>query len=230
MKMNILSIAVSGILTLMISPLVSNCQVKDIEGRSYKICTVRSKQYSTVYQFTAENLATATFANGDKILHAVTNEEWVNANLAKTPAWCYYNNDPLNGTTYGKLYNWYAVQDTRNIAPEGWQVADYNLWSIVQEILGKDSLVIRLKSTTGWEEDGSGTNESGFNVLPGGFRSSDGSFKSMNMFTYFWTDNRTKDGQSAGAIGIGYKMTNAFVVQDIPFNRGFYVRCVKRRW
>jgi len=228
MKKNILNIAVLGIIAILINPSIANCQVKDIEGRSYKICTVKSKKYTSIDQYTAENLATGTFANGDKILHAATNEEWVKANLAKTPAWCYYNNDPLNGEKYGKLYNWYAVQDSRNLAPAGWKVADYIDWSIVKEVLGKDSLVIRLKSTTGWEGNGSGTNESGFNVLPGGFRSGDGSFKSINMFTYFWTNDQPEDEELGVAIGISYLMTSTFVTQNIPYDRGFYVRCSKK--
>ena len=69
-----------------------------------------------------ENLNVSTFRNGDPIPEAKTAEEWKAAGAAKQPAWCYYDNDPKNGAKYGKLYNWYAVNDPRGLAPVGWHV------------------------------------------------------------------------------------------------------------
>jgi uncharacterized protein (TIGR02145 family) len=66
----------------------------------------------------AENLDGYRFRNGDPIPEARTKEEWSKA----SPAWCYYENDPENGTKYEKLYNWYALVDPRGLAPEGWHV------------------------------------------------------------------------------------------------------------
>lgn len=65
-----------------------------------------------------KNLDVATFRNGDSIPQAKTNEEWEKAAENQQPAWCYYNNDPANGAKYGKLYNWYAVNDSRGLAPD----------------------------------------------------------------------------------------------------------------
>lgn len=65
------------------------------------------------------NLNADKFRNGDDIPHANTPELWKKAGKDGTPAWCYYDNNPANGEKYGKLYNWYAVNDPRGLAPEG---------------------------------------------------------------------------------------------------------------
>ncbi len=70
----------------------------------------------------AENLNTSSFLNGDIISEAKIHEEWQIAANKRKPAWCYYQNDPKNGEKYGKLYNFYAVLDSRGIAPYDWQV------------------------------------------------------------------------------------------------------------
>ena len=65
------------------------------------------------------NLDVTTFRNLDRIMEAKTDEEWIKAGEQGIPAWCYYNNDPANNELFGKLYNWYAVNDKRGLAPEG---------------------------------------------------------------------------------------------------------------
>lgn len=67
-----------------------------------------------------KNLNVDKFRNGDPIPEAKTDEEWIKAGENKQPAWCYYENDPANGEKYGKVFNWYAVNDPRGLAPEGW--------------------------------------------------------------------------------------------------------------
>jgi uncharacterized protein (TIGR02145 family) len=83
-----------------------------------------------------KNLDVATFRNGDAIPEAKTNEEWVAAGENKQPAWCYYENDPMNGTNYGKLYNWYAVNDKRGLAPAGCHVPTDQEWTVLSTFLG----------------------------------------------------------------------------------------------
>jgi len=78
----------------------------------------------------AENLNVNKFRNGDAILEAKTKEEWKKANENKQPAWCYYNNDPAKGEKYGKLYNWYAVNDSRGLAPKGCHVPSTDEYEI----------------------------------------------------------------------------------------------------
>ena len=97
----------------------------------------------------AENLNVPTFRNGDLIPEAKTNEEWGKAEKEGKPAWCYYDNDPKNGAKYGKLYNWYAVNDSRGLAPDGWHICTYAEWSTLINHLGDDAGK-KMKSTTGW--------------------------------------------------------------------------------
>jgi uncharacterized protein (TIGR02145 family) len=100
----------------------------------------------------AENLNVDKFRNGDPIPQAKTLEEWDSAREKKQPAWCYYNNEPANGMKYGKLYNWYAVNDERGLAPEGWHIPSDAEWTILTNFLGGEKVAgKKLKSTTGWE-------------------------------------------------------------------------------
>ena len=141
-----------------------------------------------------------TFRNGDPILHAVTEEEWKQAGENKTPAWCYYDNDPAKGETYGKLYNWYAVSDPRGLAPEGWHVPSDGEWEILTDHLGGKVIAgSQMKSTSGWDdyddgedddddgESGNGNNESGFSGLPGGFCYVNGPFFGIGKNGFWWS-------------------------------------------
>jgi len=133
-----------------------------------------------------ENLNVNKFRNGDPIPQAKTAEEWKKAGENKQPAWCYYNNDPANGAKYGKLYNWHAVSDPRGLAPEGWRIPSDAEWYRLTEYLG-DEAGIKMKTKEGWEEDGNGTNESGFSGLPGGYRYPNGTFLNLDRYGFWWS-------------------------------------------
>jgi uncharacterized protein (TIGR02145 family) len=98
-----------------------------------------------------QNLNVNTFKNGDPIPQAKTNEEWEQAGKKKQPVWCYYDNDPKNGAKYGKLYNWYAVNDKRGLAPNGWHVPTDAEWTILETFLGTEAGK-KMKSTSGWKD------------------------------------------------------------------------------
>lgn len=100
----------------------------------------------------AQNANVERFRNGDFIQEAKTNQEWMKAFDNRQPAWCYYNNDPSQGTKHGKLYNWYAVNDPRGLAPLGWHVPDNNEWSFLIEYLGGDYVAgTKMKNIDGWQ-------------------------------------------------------------------------------
>lgn len=82
------------------------------------------------------NMNVSFFRNGDLIPQARTNEEWNRARENKQPAWCFYENDPANGVKYGKLYNWYAVNDPRGLAPVGYHIPSNAEWTILVNYLG----------------------------------------------------------------------------------------------
>lgn len=140
----------------------------------------------------AKNLNIDRFTNGDLIPEAKTAEEWKRAGENKQPAWCYYNNELSNGHTLGKLYNWYAVSDARGLAPIGWHIASDAEWRILTDYLGgKVTAGPQVKSTSGWNGNGNGNNNSGITGLPGGNRSSSGSFTTLGAWGCWWTSTET---------------------------------------
>ena len=98
----------------------------------------------------AENLNVSTFRNGDPIPQANTAEEWAKADENQQPAWCYYENNAENGKTYGLLYNWYAVNDKRGLAPAGYHIPTDVEWSTLTTYLGVQVAGAKMKSTNGW--------------------------------------------------------------------------------
>jgi len=123
-------------------------------------------------QWMVENLTVSTFRNGDFIPEVKTFTDLHNFESDGKPAWCYYNSDPQNGNKYGKLYNWYAVNDPRGLAPKGWHVPSDVEWKILIDYLGGSSVAggkMKENGTNHWENPNIGaTNESGFSALPGG--------------------------------------------------------------
>lgn len=141
-------------------------------------------------KWSAKNLDVSNFRNGDPIPEAKTEEEWKNAGKNKAPAWCYYDNDPGNGVKYGKLYNQYAVQDNRGLAPKGWHVMTSEEWGEVINFIGDYEDLSPLRSIDGWENNGNGSDVFSINILPAGSRSSEGIFGGEFVFAYFWVRDR----------------------------------------
>jgi uncharacterized protein (TIGR02145 family) len=178
----------------------------------------------------AENLNVSHFRNGDPIQQVKNNAEWEDAGARGQPAWCYYNNDPVMGEKYGKLYNLDAINDPRGLAPEGWSIPTEAQWKELSDFLGGENMAgLKMKSTTSWNADGSGNNESGFTGLPGGNRNSDGSFWFEGEYGYWWS--RTSVGRQPGAIA------RIRVINNYSDNlrgdggyrlSGLSVRCIKK--
>ncbi len=99
-------------------------------------CQIENKRQIGTQIWMMENLNTDTFQNGDLIMEAKSWFEWNFANIHCQPAYCYFNDDVKNGLKYGKLYNWYAVNDRRGLAPVGWHVPSYNEWNVLFEEIG----------------------------------------------------------------------------------------------
>lgn len=177
------------------------------------------------------NLNVSTFRNGDSIPEARTKEAWREASNKRKPAWCYYNNDPANGEKYGKLYNWYAVNDSRGLAPEGWRIPSDTDWNqLVLFLGGKKGAGAKLKSTSGWKGEGNGTNSSNFAGLSCGarglefFGGKDG-FQGMGKFGIFWstTQHTTVD---INVFTLSCKHDDLFYSFGDPSD-GLSVRCIK---
>lgn len=179
-----------------------------------------------------KNLNVVCFRNGDSIPEARTQEEWDSAGKMGKPAWCYYDNDIANGKKYGKLYNWYAVNDPRGLAPAGWHVATFDEWDtlvcVVNPATGKErnTAAATLKSKNDWTEGGNGTNASGFNGLPAGCRSDH--FLTQGALANWWCTVDGKYGEHD--YGWGWRLINneTYATSFVDDKEcGNSVRCVK---
>ena len=173
--------------------------------------------------WTTKNLDVATYRNGDVIPQVQDNTAW--ANLT-TGAWCYYANNTANGTTYGKLYNWYAVNDSRGLAPTGYHIPTDAEWTILINYLGGELVAgTKMKSNTGWENDGNGTNSSAFAGLPGGYRSFLEYFYNIGAYGYWWSSS---ERYTDGAWSRSLYSSDGSVFRDFNVKQGgFSVRCLR---
>ena len=175
------------------------------------------------------NLDVDHFRNGDIIPEAKSTEEWVKAGSEGNPAWCYPGNDPSNGIKYGKLYNWYTVNDSRGLAPDGWHIPSQDEWSLLIQFLGgHEKAGLKLKSATDWKDNKNGTNESGFNGLPCGGRFGDGGIGSIGAQGYWWTCT-VWDSDNAVHIALyswGDAVSIGALTKDSKY-AGYSVRCIK---
>lgn len=169
----------------------------------------------------SKNLNVTKFRNGDPIPHAKTAQDWIKASKNKQPAWCFYENDSSDKN--GRLYNWYAVNDPRGIAPEGWRVASDEDWILLAKSLGNHRVGYKLKSKNGWGNGFNGSNESGLNFQYGGMRSDyRGQFENAAVW---WTSTSHKNNSDAYFRNISKEdEISGFIM---PKGSGFYVRCVK---
>jgi uncharacterized protein (TIGR02145 family) len=185
--------------------------------------------------WSSTNLDVTTYRDGTPIPQVTDPTAW--AGLT-TGAWCYYNNDTVNGTTYGKLYNWYAVagiHDTdpstpnKILAPQGWHVPSDAEWTTLTTFLGGESVAGGKMKSTGtslWlSPNTAATNESGFTGLPGGVRNYDGAFYNVGYDGLWWgsseflTTNAWSRGLNYDYGTVGLYYSNKTV--------GFSVRCLR---
>jgi uncharacterized protein (TIGR02145 family) len=155
--------------------------VTDIDGNTYNTVQIGTQIWMS------ENLKTSRYRNGGSIPYVVGNSDW---QALTTGAWSNYNHDAANDPIYGKLYNWYTtLGDT--LCPTGWGVPTDDEWTTLTTYLGGESVAggkMKSVGTTYWYDPNTGaTNESGFSVLPGGYRGYNGSFSSISYNAFFWS-------------------------------------------
>lgn len=205
-------------LTLIVAEMVSYSQTE-------KTATIDHLEWM------AGNLDVSVFRNGDAIPQAMTCAEWQEAGQNGEPAWCYYENDATNGKSYGKLYNWFAVNDPRSLAPEGWHVASFAEWKSLLAHYGSDDLAggpLKETGTKHWKSPNTGAaDKDGFSALPGGYRDGKGLFTRLGYYATFWTS--TACGRH-NAWGRHMSRGDAKVYHNcIGKEMGFSVRCVRDR-
>jgi uncharacterized protein (TIGR02145 family) len=184
----------------------------------------------------AENLRNENYDNGDAIPSGLSDSDWSSTTSGATTVYgegsssCItYSPDgdacdeawSLN--EYGRLYNWYAVDDARGLCPSGWHVPTDGEWTVMTDFLGGASVAgVQMMTTYGWYENG--TNSSGFSGLPGGGRSDDGYFSDAGVNGFWWSSS--PDGSSAWARYLDDGSEGVYR-DDNLLRDGFSVRCVR---
>lgn len=167
------------------------------------------------------NLDTSYYANGDEIPQITNSLDWENATDG---AWCYYENRTDQGIIYGKLYNWFAVNDSRGLAPEGWRVPTVADFNILDTYIGGNYYKIKESGTTHWNTN-NGTNETGFTALGAGYRDNLGEFDYLKSRVRFWT---SEDYDDNSAYYSGFNDNSSSSEADKrDKNFGFSVRLTK---
>ena len=122
-------------------------------------------------EWSTNNLCVTHFRNGDPIQEVKNYDDWINAYNSNNPARMSYRKSKKKGETYGFFYNWHAIIDKRGLAPIGYKIPSKNDWDELVNFLGEEKAGEKVKSDTLWKPSSwgeKGTNESGFNALPGG--------------------------------------------------------------
>ncbi|HNQ67877.1 MAG TPA: fibrobacter succinogenes major paralogous domain-containing protein [Bacteroidales bacterium] len=181
-----------------------------------------------------ENLSVEKFNNGDPIPQSTSVDDWYKASYQNgEPRWCYYGYDKGKDEIYGKLYNWYAINDPRGLAPEGWRIPTKDDFQKLQEfVVSKydEDDCLPLKSKDLWKEKfgNDGTNETGFNALPGGYINIDGSSENMLETANFWTCTQSENFDN---MAYGFSLSYQFQttsLSDAFKCYGYSVRCIKK--
>jgi len=172
-----------------------------------------------------ENLKVTRYRNGDAIQNEKDDDAW--ANLS-TGAYCDYENNTSNSKTYGRLYNWYAVNDSRNICPAGWHVPTNDEWFTLTNLLGGDEVAAGKLKEAGiehWLSPNEGaTNETGFTALPGGYRDTDGSFSDIGFSGDWWSSTLFIQGVAWERL-LYYRSPGVYTHGN-AIRSGFSVRCI----
>jgi uncharacterized protein (TIGR02145 family) len=207
--------------------------VTDIDGNVYQTVRIGTQVWMK------ENLKVSKYRNGSSIPTGLTNSQW---SSTTSGAFTVYNNDQTNNTTYGKLYNWYAVADSRGLCPTGWHVPNDAEWKTLETIIGMpvnelDNVGARgvgpgigglLKSTsTLWASPNSNaSNSTGFSALPSGDRTYTGFFENIGAISFWWTSTEVSPG---GAMDRNLYTNNAGIGRGNGLFKqmGMTVRCLK---
>lgn len=205
-----------------------------LQSKAQVILTDEVVEYKTVkigtQNWMSVNLDVSYFQNGEEIPKARTKEEWVQAGIDGKPAWCYYGNNETTGKTFGKLYNWYAINDIRGICPKGFHIPTDIEWKQLVAFLGIDKAGTALKSTQGWDSDFEtryGSNSSCFSGYPLGSRDGySGLYKGFNEYIKWWSACPENDGSLASVWVLNIESDQLLNAIDDK-SSGLYIRCIK---
>ena len=197
----------------------------DADGNVYTSVTIGNQEWMV------ENLRTTKYNDGTPIPNVTNNSQWENLS---TGAWSHYDNDSQYEATYGKLYNWYAV-NTSKLCPTGWHVPTDAEWTVLTDYLtanghnGAEGTA--LKATSGWDDyngqNGNGTDDYGWLGLPGGYRSGIGSFNASIGYSVYWWSSSQSNSASATWSRYLYSFNDNVYRSLSSLRAGFSVRCLR---
>jgi len=203
-------------------PVENKITVTDIDGNLYSAVTIGDQVWTTC------NLKVTHYRNSDPIPNVTEDMVWHNLSSG---AYCNYNNDPTFSSTYGRLYNWYAVTDSRGLAPQGWHIPTDEEWQTLITFLGGSEDgggYLKQAGSALWAAPNTGaTNAFGFNAVPGGLRAfQTGLSIQMGYYALFWSTTPTESEHYAWQYGL----TNSYSAINRNFGdkpSGYSVRCVR---
>jgi uncharacterized protein (TIGR02145 family) len=197
--------------------------INDNDGNTYKTIGIGYQMWM------AENLKTTKYMNGDII--GTTTPVTLNISNESTPKYQWaYDGDENNVVTYGRLYTWFAVSDSRNVCPIGWHVPNDAEWATLITYLGEDiggaGGKLKETGTAHWITPNTGaTNESGFTALPSGRRSSMGPYDEIGEYSGWWSST---EYSREDVIGWGVDNVTSLYSRGKFYKwNGFSVRCLK---
>jgi uncharacterized protein (TIGR02145 family) len=192
----------------------------DRDGNVYKTVTIGTQTWMS------ENLKTTKYLNGDIIPTGLISTDWSNINSG---AYAIFNDNAINNTTYGKLYNWYAIDDSRHLCPKGWHVPTNGEWTILITYLGGENVaggMLKEIGTIHWSNPNTGaTNESGFTAIPGGHRNLHGEYMGLGTLVQLWSSTEV-DTYNSTLWGIQNNYS-IIIGNPVSKNNGFSVRCIR---
>lgn len=201
--------------------------VKDIDGNTYSTVNIGPQVWMD------RNLQVTHYCNGDPIINVKDGSGWHNLIPG---AYCDYDNEPENSKIYGRLYNWFAANDKRRLAPDGWHIpTDYEWKTLTNYLGGQDIAAIKLKEVGNihWMNLNLGaTNKTGFTARPSGLRHNGGFFQLIGNFCSWWSStNWSSDNgmDSSNREAYSYNIAGGdnFWRCSRSMKSGLSVRCLK---
>lgn len=206
-----------------INPNLTNGSVSDVDGNVYKTIQIGTQLWM------AENLKTRKYNDSTSISNVTDNTEW--SNLI-TGGYSWYDNNALSyKDTYGALYNWHVVTDSRNVCPIGWHVPTASEWTTLITFLGGSGVAggkLKEGGTEHWSSPNTGANNSsGMAGLPGGVRRDNGLFVNMHFICVWWSTSISDDGGLPISAYVNADISNLYLIDYLTMNMGCSIRCVK---
>jgi uncharacterized protein (TIGR02145 family) len=206
-------------------------ECKDGDNNYYPVVQINTQLWM------AENLKTTKYNDGTTIPNITDDYAWY---VLTTGAYSDYNNTPANSTIYGRLYNWFTVDNNaatkvasnggKNVCPTGWHVSTDAEWTTLTTYLGGQNIAGGKLIETGtnhWLVSYSEvTNETGFTAIPGGGRLNGGTYYEMGSSGLWWSSTESSLTTSGYYWAMGYSIN---VVNRVSVNKryGFSVRCLQ---